>query len=97
MRRGLSKNELSIWGVNVNFPVAVRRLGRAALLGLALTLPLTSLPAWSEQTWTVNFKDAELEELARALPKRKESYVFFNNYKMTEDALRFCKLLSDES
>lgn len=43
--------------------------------------------------WRYQYEDGELEELALALPKRKESYVFFNNYKMTEDALRFCKLL----
>jgi uncharacterized protein YecE (DUF72 family) len=45
--------------------------------------------------WRYQYEDGELEELARALPKRKESYVFFNNYKMTEDALRFCKLLEE--
>ena len=44
--------------------------------------------------WRYQYEDGELEELARTLPKQKESYVFFNNYKMTEDALRFCKLLS---
>ncbi len=43
--------------------------------------------------WRYQYEDGELEELALALPKRKECYVFFNNYKMTEDALRFCKLL----
>ena len=43
--------------------------------------------------WRYQYEDGELEELALALPKRKGSYVFFNNSKMTEDALRFCKLL----
>lgn len=47
--------------------------------------------------WRYQYEDGELEELARALPKRKEAYVFFNNYKMTEDALRFCKLLKKTS
>lgn len=44
--------------------------------------------------WRYQYEDGELEELALEVPTRKESYVFFNNYKMTEDALRFCKLLA---
>jgi len=44
--------------------------------------------------WRYQYEDGELEELALGLQKRKGSYVFFNNYKMTEDALRFCKLLA---
>lgn len=43
--------------------------------------------------WHYQYEDSELEELAITLPKRTEGYVFFNNHKMTEDALRFCKLL----
>jgi len=35
------------------------------LQGLLLTVPLAPMAAWAEQTWTVNFKDAELEELVR--------------------------------
>jgi general secretion pathway protein D len=38
---------------------------KAGLLALAMTQPLLAPMAWSEQTWTVNFKDAELEELVR--------------------------------
>ncbi|MET0377480.1 MAG: type II secretion system secretin GspD [Spongiibacteraceae bacterium] len=50
----------------MNLPVGVRRLLKAGLLALLLTpLLLTAPTAWSEQTWTVNFKDAELEELVR--------------------------------
>jgi uncharacterized protein YecE (DUF72 family) len=41
--------------------------------------------------WRYQYEDAELAELASALPARRESYVFFNNSKMTEDALRFCR------
>ena len=44
--------------------------------------------------WRYQYEDGELEELAITLPKRTGGYVFFNNYKMTEDALRFCKLLA---
>ena len=43
--------------------------------------------------WRYQYEDSELEELALILPKRREGYVFFNNHKMTEDALRFCKEL----
>lgn len=32
--------------------------------------------------WRYQYEDGELEELAGALPKRKECYVFFNNSKM---------------
>lgn len=46
--------------------------------------------------WRYQYEDGELEELALALPKRNKSYVFFNNYKMTEDALRFCKILTNK-
>jgi uncharacterized protein YecE (DUF72 family) len=44
--------------------------------------------------WRYQYEDGELEEIARALPKHTKGYVFFNNYKMTGDALRFCKLLA---
>ena len=46
--------------------------------------------------WRYQYEDGELGELALAVSKHKKSYVFFNNYKMTEDALRFCKLLNSE-
>jgi uncharacterized protein YecE (DUF72 family) len=45
--------------------------------------------------WRYEYETAELEELAASIAKRKGGYVFFNNSKMTEDALKFCKLLSD--
>lgn len=39
--------------------------------------------------WRYVYEDGELEELYSMLPKGVESYVFFNNIKMLEDALRF--------
>ena len=44
--------------------------------------------------WRYQYEASELEELASSVPCGEESYVFFNNSKMTEDALRFCKLVS---
>lgn len=43
--------------------------------------------------WRYQYETGELEELAASLPK-KETYVFFNNSKMTEDALKFCQLVA---
>ncbi len=43
--------------------------------------------------WRYQYESKELEELAAMVPKRQGSYVFFNNSNMTEDALKFCKLL----
>jgi uncharacterized protein YecE (DUF72 family) len=45
--------------------------------------------------WRYQYEAGELAELAAALPKRKAGYVFFNNSKMTEDALRFCRIVGD--
>jgi uncharacterized protein YecE (DUF72 family) len=39
--------------------------------------------------WRYTYEDGELEELYSMLPEGKESYVFFNNIRMHEDALRF--------
>ena len=39
--------------------------------------------------WRYTYEDAELEELYSMLPQDAESYVFFNNIKMSEDAQRF--------
>ncbi|MFY9618738.1 MAG: DUF72 domain-containing protein [Pyrinomonadaceae bacterium] len=44
--------------------------------------------------WRYEYEDGELKELALAMPKRRLCYVFFNNYKMIQDALRFCKGLA---
>ena len=43
--------------------------------------------------WHYQYELRELKELATSLVKSKRGYVFFNNSKMTEDALKFCKLL----
>jgi uncharacterized protein YecE (DUF72 family) len=43
--------------------------------------------------WRYIYEDAELEELATMLPKGKAAYVFFNNIRMTEDAMRFQEIL----
>jgi uncharacterized protein YecE (DUF72 family) len=45
--------------------------------------------------WRYQYELGELNELATSLVRTKGGYVFFNNSKMTEDALRFCKLLGD--
>jgi uncharacterized protein YecE (DUF72 family) len=44
--------------------------------------------------WRYQYETGELEELAAAIP-RNVGYVFFNNSKMTEDALKFCRVLSE--
>jgi uncharacterized protein YecE (DUF72 family) len=43
--------------------------------------------------WRYKYEDDELAELAATVAASKGAYVFFNNSKMTEDALRFCKLV----
>ena len=45
--------------------------------------------------WRYKYEEGELEELAAMLPKRKISYVFFNNIEMTEDALLFQKIINE--
>ena len=39
--------------------------------------------------WRYAYEDGELEELHSMLPQDADSYVFFNNIKMGEDAVRF--------
>jgi len=43
--------------------------------------------------WRYSYEDGELEELASMLPPNAESYVFFNNVKMGEDAMRFKEIV----
>jgi uncharacterized protein YecE (DUF72 family) len=43
--------------------------------------------------WRYQYEDAELAELASTLPEDAAGYVFFNNSRMNEDALRFCRYL----
>lgn len=45
--------------------------------------------------WRYQYETGELEELAAVLPQ-KDCYVFFNNSKMVEDALTFCRILSTQ-
>ena len=43
--------------------------------------------------WRYEYETAELEDLAGSMAKRKTGYVFFNNIKMTGDALNFSEIL----
>jgi uncharacterized protein YecE (DUF72 family) len=47
--------------------------------------------------WRYTYEGAELEELYSMLPKDVESYVFFNNIKMKEDAIRFKAIAESEA
>ena len=47
--------------------------------------------------WRYEYDLSELKELATSLVRFQRGYVFFNNSKMTEDALKFCKLLVNTS
>ena len=47
--------------------------------------------------WRYQYELSELKELATSLVKSEPGYVFFNNSKMTEDALKFCKVLGESS
>jgi uncharacterized protein YecE (DUF72 family) len=44
--------------------------------------------------WRYRYEDGELQELSAQLPQRQAAYVFFNNRNMTEDAMRFCKIIA---
>jgi uncharacterized protein YecE (DUF72 family) len=46
--------------------------------------------------WRYEYETGELEELAARCRDSGEGYVFFNNYKMTSDALKFCKILNEK-
>lgn len=46
-------------------------------------------------SWRYHYELGEVKELATSLVKSTRGYVFFNNSKMTADALKFCKLLGD--
>jgi uncharacterized protein YecE (DUF72 family) len=45
------------------------------------------------QGWRYKYEEGELEELATMLPKNRDSYIFFNNIHMTENALRFREIV----
>ncbi|MBC7901348.1 MAG: DUF72 domain-containing protein [Saprospiraceae bacterium] len=44
--------------------------------------------------WRYTYEEDELEDLISLLPEKETGYVFFNNVTMTEDAVRFEKILS---
>jgi uncharacterized protein YecE (DUF72 family) len=48
--------------------------------------------------WRYEYDDSELVELAGMLPKRRDAavapYIFFNNVRMKDDALRFREVLN---
>ena len=44
--------------------------------------------------WKYEYETDELEDLAAILPKNKLSYVFFNNIRMTEDAVEFQEIIN---
>ncbi len=46
--------------------------------------------------WRYEYETSELEELAARCINLGNGYVFFNNYKMTADAAKFCKRLTDD-
>jgi uncharacterized protein YecE (DUF72 family) len=46
--------------------------------------------------WRYSYEDGELEELYSMLPKEAESYIFFNNIEMKNDALRFKEIAEAE-
>lgn len=45
--------------------------------------------------WRYQYEIAELQELLALVRAQKAAYVFFNNSKMTEDALKFCSLSNE--
>ena len=47
--------------------------------------------------WRYTYEDGELEELVSLIPKKRLAYVFFNNVTMREDAIRFEKIVNDQS
>ena len=47
--------------------------------------------------WRYRYEDVELDELVGLLPEDALSYVFFNNNVMTEDAIRFERLINSHS
>lgn len=44
--------------------------------------------------WRYEYEAEELEELAAMMPKDKTSYIFFNNIRMNEDAIKFQEIIN---
>ena len=66
-------------------------------IGKTMTPDNTYFRLHGTSGWRYEYELGELKELATSLAKSRRGYVFFNNSKMTEDALKFCKLLDDLS
>ena len=47
--------------------------------------------------WRYEYGNDELEELANLCSSGGEGYVFFNNYRMTADAAKFCSILNERT
>jgi len=62
-------------------------------LGETVTPNRTYYRLHGRNGWRYQYEVNELQELAALVARREFSYVFFNNNKMNEDALRFCKIL----
>jgi uncharacterized protein YecE (DUF72 family) len=45
--------------------------------------------------WRYEYEADELEDLTAILPKNKPAYVFFNNIRMTEDAIKFQEMFKN--
>ncbi len=45
--------------------------------------------------WRYEYEAEELEELAVMMPQSKASYIFFNNIRMTEDAVKFQEIIRE--
>ena len=43
--------------------------------------------------WRYEYEADELEDLAAMMPENKPSYIFFNNIRMTEDAIKFQEIV----
>lgn len=62
-------------------------------VGKTMTPNRTYFRLHGRNGWRYQYEISELQELAAIVAKQKAGYVFFNNSKMNEDGLRFCKLL----
>ena len=61
-------------------------------VGKTVTPNMTYFRLHGRNGWRYQYEISELRELAEIVANQKACYVFFNNSKMSEDALRFCQL-----
>ena len=78
-------NELGLWH-------CVDRFARQTLTPDRVYFRLHGIPRWR-----YTYEEDELFELATLLPAKKLSYVFFNNITMKDDAVRFRRVLEDQT